>query len=308
MTGSGCLLAGGALGYALHGDAPRRPGAQSQAVHADGSGHGAAGLLLPPVIAGPPPGAESASDAAGQTAHTADFPAKMVTAMGNGDEWDRLRQVHATIDRMTPAELAVAAHLVQSLPSGEHWTVAWVLGEHWAQFDPAAALAFAKQLPSEDGRALREGAFQKWVASSPAAARAWITALPDQKESAKYVQDFAGDLARQDPAGTLQMLQTFAKGGDAQGNAYYYVFDKWAASDPQAAAAAASTLPMGRSRTTALDNIAEKLGLARPRCGHRLGRTDRRCQGACQRHRIGDRRLGGERSRRRHGLGRDGAR
>jgi len=104
----------------------------------------------------------------GQPTGTLDFIAEAHAAMGYIDEWDRLRRLHATIDAIDPADMAAAAQQVRQLPSGEQWTVAWVLGERWASFDAAGAMAFAQKLSPNEGRqAIIDG--MTWPAALEAA-------------------------------------------------------------------------------------------------------------------------------------------
>ena len=249
--GAGCFLIGGAAGWLLRGEAPPSP-ARHEATNAPKrpvASEESSGLA--PLLAASAPGEESG----GRAAATLDFVAEARGAMSEVDEWDRLRRLHAAIDRLGPADIEAAVAQVRLLPQGDRWQAALVLGERWAHFDPIAALAYAKMPGSgEVGRAIADGAFQKWMAVAPDAVRAWLATLPTGPDRTSFIQTFARKLARRDPAAALQMLEALpaSQRGDW---AYPQVFSAWATDNPQAAATAAIQLPRA-VRDSVIKNLA----------------------------------------------------
>lgn len=155
----GGVLMGTVLGYMLHGDAPAARGPnppdgprKKMAMTAYASGAGS-------VRVESKPGEKNADDGGDGTV---DFVAEMRGAMKEVAEWDRLRRLHATIDQLDPADLEMAASQVRLLPLGYRYQVSWILGERWAGFDPAAAMAFARKLGRDQGgNGMMTGVFQK---------------------------------------------------------------------------------------------------------------------------------------------------
>ena len=253
LIGLGGVLVGAALGYMVRGDAPAVRGANPPeegrkrvAMTAEVSG-------AAPVRVESKAGEKNAPDGGDGTV---DFVAEMRGAMKEVAEWDRLRRLHATIDQLDPADLELAASQVRLLPAGQRYQVSWILGERWAGFDPAAAMAFARKLGRDQGgNGMMTGVFQKWAGVAPDAARAWLEALPLGQERTGFTQTLLSAVAKSDPATALQMalrLNVGSRDGYVIGN----IFSQWAADSPAAAATAALGLPMGRTRDGALGSIA----------------------------------------------------
>ena len=144
---------------------------------------------------------------------TVDFVAAVRGAMGQFDEWDRLRRLHAVIDQLGPADIEAAAVQLRRLSQIERQVVARGLGARWAHFDPVAALAYAKRLGGADtARAITEGAFRKWAAEAPDTMRAWLAALPAGDERDSAVARAVGPMGHHDLPAALVLLQQLPEG------------------------------------------------------------------------------------------------
>ncbi len=251
--GLGGLLLGAFGGWVLWGDAPPA----SDGLARDGGGQKTASAESA-LGAGQWRTQDTHSAESGSTTgnRKVDFLTEMRAGMKLVAEWDRLRRLHATIDLLDPAGVREAASQVRFLPANQRWTVAWVLGEHWAGSDPAAAMAYARELhPDEGGTAMMSGVFQKWAAVDPAGATAWIEALPPGLERNTFTRTLLQAITKGSPAAALEMagrLKVDTREGDIIGG----ILSQWAADDPAAAASAALGLPLGNSRDNALSGIA----------------------------------------------------
>ncbi len=210
--GAGCLLTGGVGGWLLRG-APSLPATDSASVtHVvtvpAGTPAATAAKEEPEAIVGQESGARVVETAAG-------FLPEVRSALYGIDEWDGLRQLHAIIDRLGPAGTEAALAQVRWLPQSDRRKVALALGERWAQFDPLAALAYAKTLNSSDiGRAVTDGALQQWANAAPAAMRAWLAALPPGEERNFAIARAVGKLGRNDIPAALELLKQVPEGGE----------------------------------------------------------------------------------------------
>lgn len=231
LIGTGGVIVGATLGYLVWGNAttarvgtPPNEGRRNIALRAEG-GDAASRR------------AETASGEKGVAAEdggTVDFVAEMRGALREVGEWDRLRRLHATIDQLDPAALELAASQVRLLPSGERYLVGSILGERWAAFDPAAALASSKKLDDDDGGMVR-GIFRKWVTVAPDEARAWVEAQPPGKERTGFARALVAAVARGNPAAAVEMA---ARLNILEEENYQIreIFGDWAAENPTAAA------------------------------------------------------------------------
>lgn len=77
-------------------------------------------------------------------------------------------------------------------PQADAWTIA-ESARAWADRDPAAAAAWAAQLPGEELRVrIVTAVMQPWLTHSPEAATAWLQASPLAEDDRLFVQDLTG--------------------------------------------------------------------------------------------------------------------
>lgn len=210
LTGLGGLLLGGFIGHARRGEAQPRPALHEAADPSKRPAASEESSGTAPLRTASSPEEESGGRAA---AGTVDFVAAARGAMSEVDEWDRLRRLHAVIDRLGPADIEAAVAQMRRLSRSERELVARGLGERWAHFDPAAALAYAKRLGSTDtARAIAEGAFRRWAAEAPDAMRAWLAARPAGEERNSAVARAVGQLGHTDLPAALHLLNQLPEG------------------------------------------------------------------------------------------------
>ena len=240
--GAGCLLTGGVAGWFLRG-APPLPATDSVSsthvvtVRAGTPAETAVDEEPRTTTAGKEGGAREAETAAG-------FLTKVRSALYGIDEWDGLRQMHAIIDRLGPADSEAALAQVRWLPQRDRRQVALALGERWAQFDPLAALAYAKGLGIADiSRAVTDGALQQWATAAPDAMRAWLAALPAGEERNSAVAKAVGKLSRNDIPAALELLNQLPEGRDRADAIGDLLRNRNVTSDPQLSGKLYALLP-----------------------------------------------------------------
>lgn len=137
-------------------------------------------------------------------------------------------------------------------------SVASLITMHWAETDPAAALAWARELPDASARRVAvERAFEGWANVDPKAACAALLALPPGTARSRLAGNLVRTLGNRDVPSAIQLIEQMPA-GETRNEATQNLAAQWAISDPVAAAAYAAALPPGNARTSALLGVASQ--------------------------------------------------
>ncbi len=239
--GAGCFLTGAVGGWLLRGAPPSPATGFASVTHVvtvpASTPAATAADEEPEAIAGQESGAHVVETAVG-------FLTKVRSALYGIDEWDGLRRLHAIIDRLGPADSEAALAQVRWLPQSDRRQVALALGKRWAQFDPLAALAYAKGLGIADiSRAVTDGALQQWATAAPAAMRAWLATLPAGEERNSAMARAVGKLGRNDIPAALELLDQLPEGRDRSDAIGDLLRNRNVTSDPQLSGKLYALLP-----------------------------------------------------------------
>jgi hypothetical protein len=170
-------------------------------------------------------------------------------------------KLYAAIAEMSPAEIASAITLAQSLPKTERRSLLRMLAERWAETDPQAVMAWRDTITD---RALRDDvteiACMVWARSDSQAARAAALALPAGTARDRALARVAQALvAQHDPAAAVSLIAHLPF-GEPRNEALHAVWkSSWAGDDPTAAAAYVSELDHPTTRSFALKSLAGSL-------------------------------------------------
>ena len=172
----------------------------------------------------------------------------------------RKYKLYAAIAEMSPAEIASAITLAQSLPMTERRSLLRMLAERWAETDPQAVIAWRDTITDW---ALRDDvttiAFMAWARSDSQAARAAALALPAGRARDRALSSVAQALVAHDPAAAVSLIAQLPF-GEPRNEALHALWkSSWAGDDPTAAAAYVSEMPPGNARSVALSSLAGSL-------------------------------------------------
>jgi hypothetical protein len=161
---------------------------------------------------------------------------------------------------MSPAEIASAITLAQSLPKTERRSLLRMLAERWAETDPQAVIAWRDTITDW---ALRDDvtaiAYMAWARSDSQAARAAALALPAGRARNRALSSVAQALVAHDPAAAVSLIAQLPV-GTFRNEALHAVWkSSWAGDDPTAAAAYVSEMPPWDERSEALSSLAGSL-------------------------------------------------
>lgn len=164
-----------------------------------------------------------------------------------------------------------AASQVSAIPRGSVWSAQnreYAIGQiafHWAETDPAAALAWARQLPDAGTRSSAVNrAFDAWANFDPKAASAEALALPAGTIRSRNLGNLVQTISQHDVPAALHLIEQIPA-GETRNNAVQSVVAQWAINDPAAAAAYAAALPPGNAATSALLGVASQWARKDPR-------------------------------------------
>ena len=121
----------------------------------------------------------------------------------------------------------------------------------WAELDPQAAVRWVERLPAGEAKQQASSIIAAtWADADPVAAAAWAEAQGDQNTKS----DVATTWATTDPQSAAEWAMQRGR-GDA--GTFENVVATWARNDPRRALAWASSLPRGKHRDTAYEQLGE---------------------------------------------------
>lgn len=125
----------------------------------------------------------------------------------------------------------------------------------WGQIDPQSALRWVERLPAGESRNLAASQVASiWVQSDPEAATAWAERSGDEA----IKRDLAFTWATNDPQSAVEWSMDHAKPTGADRNTVFeQTMAQWAANDSRRAAQWAQSLPRGRNRDMAYEQLSE---------------------------------------------------
>ena len=222
LVSSACLFLGVACGWWLRGDpAPTVVVVENAA---DAKSH-----------AVPAPTAAARESSPAQDPAPIPFATAIRAAFDDRDPLSRGIRIREIIRNLSAAELPAAVTEVDRLHGPDSWQVLEMLGWRWAQFDPAAAIAFAVKSGDYSvehiGARVLEGAIANLADRDPAAAAQFLEQMP--------AMDWLGEEARGRAIGTL--------------------LAKWMSSNAKAASAWVQRLPK-QALDLAVDSWVEQNG------------------------------------------------
>lgn len=256
LTASVCLLAGGAAGWWLRGDsAPPVVTANAPAVSETRPAFPNANTAAAT--------REASADEASK-GDAKDFATAIRAALDDADALERGIRLRQIIRDLDPADFEAVARQIRRNSGASEKELKDLLATRWADFDPRAAVAFArKQLGSNEQDAFLSAAIGRWMERDSIAARAWFDELPPGQEKNMVAEPVIASLSRLNPRAALQLAQSLP-GGAERGVDLYEVFKVWLETDPQSAAAAAWALEEGEERSRTLDNLGCRWAMLDP--------------------------------------------
>ena len=177
---------------------------------------------------------------------------------------------------------AAAAYALQ-LPAGQkrEQAISGVLST-WAQADPKAAMSFAEQLPPGNARrnALRQ-VFYGLSGSNPEEAAKLVLSSKDASFRNELIQNVASNGAYRDLDGAIAWAKSIPDAG-LRAKAINGMMHQWSQTDPVAAATFVEVLPAGPQRNNAISSMASNWATRDPQAAlawaEKLGSMDSRNQ------------------------------
>lgn len=204
----------------------------------------------------------SRADAAA-TASSADSKKQLEAIVRGENALDRNRALLAYIDRLGPGEFADAVAHFRSLGITESR-----MGEYsllltaWAETDPTAALAYAKDNTS--GNFASNTILTTWAGRDPEAAVAWAKANHTGDGANPYMAGIIRGLATDDPVRATQLLTDMPYSRE-RGDALGAIMPALIQQGPDAARQWVSGISDERLRDGAMTRIAEQLANVDPK-------------------------------------------
>lgn len=165
---------------------------------------------------------------------------------------DTLPQVVARWAEFDPKSAAAFA-LTLNLPSDPRAHMSSAARDNLTYFAPWNPTGTGAPLGADQALAL---AASEWARNDPAAAKAWALDLPSGRRQRLALAGIATGIIAPDPAGALAWMQSLPEEKRTDG-LHSVVFQVWAESDPQSASQQALALPLGGAREKSLLSVAE---------------------------------------------------
>ncbi|MEZ0311953.1 MAG: hypothetical protein ACAI38_09265 [Myxococcota bacterium] len=160
-----------------------------------------------------------------------------------------IASVIGSLGRTNPMAAADALTELEDAPALRR--AAGEIARSWADVDPQAAVRWVERLP--EGEAKQQASSMiaaTWAENDPVAAAAWVESRGDEATK----RDLALTWASSDPQAAVEWAMQH--GGRGEGT-FDQAVSAWAANDPRRAAAWASSLPRGKNRDTAYEQLSE---------------------------------------------------
>jgi hypothetical protein len=187
-----------------------------------------------------------------------DAPAAAAAALKLDDQ--NARQALETVLRTWAEErLDEAIAWVNQMQEGpEKQTARLSLALTASRTDPEAGVALASDLPiSPERDEMILHAASQWAAADPAGAIAWAHEIQESSLRDQLLSTIATVLGDRDPIAAANLAIESLPPGKAQEDAVVGIVQRWAQSDPIAAAAWVRGFPEGPLRSAAVENIAK---------------------------------------------------
>jgi hypothetical protein len=154
-------------------------------------------------------------------------------------------------------DLTEAISWAMNLPEeGERNEVFRGVGYEAARTEPLVAMDIAVRLPaSPENDALIQHAALQWAAESPEEAAQWAVGIEDEELRDRVISLVATAWGVSDPVAAGALAVSQLPPGRAQDTAVIGIVQRWAQTDPEAAANWVISFPEGDLRKTASDNI-----------------------------------------------------
>ena len=143
--------------------------------------------------------------------------------------------------------------------AGEGHGVAQMIASYWAERDPAAAVAWLKNLPLVQQADFAGYIGGTWGRMDTNGLLGWLEDLPEEARRrvvAPIVSTFVASVGAQQPERVARLLANFPPSRD--GDEYADLFRGWASLDPQTASQRALVLPPGAARSGAVEAVARE--------------------------------------------------
>lgn len=126
-----------------------------------------------------------------------------------------------------------------------------------ARTQPVAALKLAQELPPGDNRSdLLVHAASQWAVQDPSAAADWARQIPEADLRERLLVEIAAASTDSDPVAAATLATNELPPGKAQSDAVVAVVQRWAQTQPGAAAEWVGSFPAGAVRDTAMEELA----------------------------------------------------
>jgi hypothetical protein len=177
------------------------------------------------------------------------------------DDLERERKMQNWIDGMILADMPAALEFLKQHNSSELCQNLEVrLTRRWAEADPAAAAAWAQQMPA--GRARSEalnGVAIAWANVDASEAIQWVRQWPEGEERQNGLASVAYEVARTDPIEAMNLAVNLPS-NQSRDDLINFTAAQWAASTPAVAAEWAQQIPDQGLRVQVLGKIATEWG------------------------------------------------
>ena len=205
------------------------------------------------------PSASAAEAVTPAAAHqsSGDVIAALKRTLGGGRNRRMYNNLSTLVDSVDLTNMQEVLDFAQKLPRQHSRSmVVQMLVSRWGELAPRDAMAFADAIPTvqEKNSAIRS-AIGGWAETDPKAAIAYVQQMPAGPTRDQAMQSALGAMAEKDPQGALAILQSTPALQTRSTSAYWIIFQRWAASDPAAAANETLRLPPNFGRDNAIQAV-----------------------------------------------------
>ncbi|HWB01485.1 MAG TPA: hypothetical protein VG796_00585 [Verrucomicrobiales bacterium] len=136
----------------------------------------------------------------------------------------------------------------------------------WADLDPAAALAWAQTLTKPRISQTLSQILGNYARTDPEQAIAFARKISNVTDRNAALENIANSLASTDPRRALSIMNSVkSRNGEYR---FYSLYSTWAATDPEAAHAAAMAMQKGRARANAMQGIFSSWAASDPKAAN----------------------------------------
>jgi hypothetical protein len=186
-----------------------------------------------------------------------DLVAGLIDAARDSNDFRRTGRIWWLCEGLTASnaqEVVVAA--LKGLNGSDRDYVTAALFGGWAKVDAKSALAYAQKLKGEERQMAVFGAVEGWARTDFKAASQWVAQLPPGELKRNADRQLISSLAETDPERALSIA--LEKSTPETSYIYAYtIFPALVARNPEDAAKRAASLPLGRFRSQALEEVAD---------------------------------------------------